>query len=95
MQAALRIWEKTLGPEHPYVAQSLINLAGLYDTQGKFAEAEPLYKQALAIVEKALGPNHPNVATVCENMADLYSQIGKEDEAEKLEARARKIRSKR
>jgi tetratricopeptide (TPR) repeat protein len=77
------------------VAESLNNLAGLYDTQGKFAEAEPLYKQALAIVEKALGPNHPNVATVCENMVDLYSQIGKEDEAEKLEARARKIRSKR
>jgi tetratricopeptide (TPR) repeat protein len=70
-------------------------MVGLYDTQGKFAEAEPLYKQALAIVEKVLGPNHPNVATVCENMAYLYSQIGKEDEAEKLEARARKIRSKR
>ncbi len=69
---------------------------GLNDrAQGKYAEAEPLYKRALKIREKALGKNHPHVATVCENMAELYKKIGKESKAEKLEERARKIRSKR
>jgi len=37
------------------VATSLYNLAGLYEAQGKYAEAEPLYKRSLAIREKALG----------------------------------------
>ena len=56
--------EKALGPEHPDVANSLNNLAALYQAQGRYAEAEPLYKRALAISEKALGPEHPDVATV-------------------------------
>ena len=38
----------------------LNNLAGLYLSQGRYAEAEPLYKRALAITEKALGPDHPD-----------------------------------
>jgi tetratricopeptide (TPR) repeat protein len=46
------------------VAQSLNNLAGLYDSQGKYAEAEPLYQRALAISEKALGPDHPHTRLV-------------------------------
>ena len=32
---ALVIWEKALGPEHPDGAQSLHNLAGLYQAQGR------------------------------------------------------------
>ena len=44
------------GPDDPRLATSLNNLAGLYDNQGKYAEAEPLYKRSLAIDEKALGP---------------------------------------
>ncbi|MCZ6847192.1 MAG: tetratricopeptide repeat protein, partial [Alphaproteobacteria bacterium] len=32
------------------------SLAALYQVQGRYAEAEPLYKRALAIYEKALGP---------------------------------------
>ena len=47
--SALAIYEKALGREHPNVAASLNNLAALYDTQGKYAEAEPLYQRALAI----------------------------------------------
>jgi tetratricopeptide (TPR) repeat protein len=92
-QQALTVAEKTFGPNHPYMATSLNNLARLYQDQGKYAEAEPLYKRSLKIAEKALGPDHPQVATVYENLAGLYKKIGKEDEAEKLEARARKIRS--
>src|SRR5580704_5978275 len=42
---ALVIREKALGPEHPDVAQSLNDLAGLYTNQGRYADAEPLYKQ--------------------------------------------------
>jgi tetratricopeptide (TPR) repeat protein len=84
--------EKALGPDHPDVAKPLNNLAELNSVQGKYAEAEPLYKRSLAIWEKALGPDHPNVATVCENMAECYKALGKEGQAEMLKTRARKIR---
>ena len=40
----LAIREKALGPDHPDTAQSLNNLAELYDTQGRYDEAEPLYR---------------------------------------------------
>ena len=61
--------EKALGPDHPDVAESLNNLAVLYDDQGRYADAEPLYKRSLAIREKALGPDHPDVAQSLNNLA--------------------------
>ena len=51
--------EKTVGRDHAAVATSLNNLAGLYCTQGQYAQAEPLYKRSLAILEKALGHGIP------------------------------------
>lgn len=51
-QAALKVAEQNVGPEHPDVATSLNNLAALYDKQGDYAKAEPLYKRSLAIWEK-------------------------------------------
>ncbi len=79
---------------YPDVAQSLNNLAALYDTQGRYGEAEPLHKRALAIREKALGPEHPDVATSLENYAALLRKTGRDTEAAKLKARAKAIRAK-
>jgi len=73
---------------------SLNNLALLYDTQGQYAQAEPLYLRALAILEKALGPDHPSVAKSLANYADLLQKTGPTAEADELEERARAIRAK-
>ena len=75
------------------MALSLNDLAALYNAQGRYAEAEPLYKRALAIREKALGPAHPDVATSLENMAALYRNTGRENEAKELDKRAAAIRA--
>ena len=72
VQALAGDLEKALGPDHPDVATSLNNLALLYDNQGRYADAEPLYKRSLAISRKALGPDHPDVATSLNNLAELY-----------------------
>ena len=45
------------------MATVLNNLALLYASQGRYADAGPLVRRALAIYEKAFGPEHPNVAT--------------------------------
>ncbi len=72
------------GPDHPDVGTSLNNLAGLYQAQGRYAEAEPLLKRSLAIREKALGPEHPDVGTSLNNLARLYQDQGRYAEAEPL-----------
>ena len=46
-------------------------LAGLYQTQGTYARAEPLLVRALEIREKALRPTHPDVAQSLNNLAGL------------------------
>jgi tetratricopeptide (TPR) repeat protein len=89
----MAIWEKSLGPEHPNVARSLNGLGSLYETQGDYAKAEPLFKRSLAIKEKALGTDHHSVATSLENLADLYRATNRVAEAATLEARAIKIRA--
>jgi len=85
--AALEQAEK-FGDDNFLLATSLNNLAELYRTQGKYAEAEPLHQRALAIWEKALGPGHPNVAMSLNNLANLYHRQGKYAEAEPLYQRA-------
>ncbi len=50
-EEVLKVAENTFGPNHPQVATSLNNLALLYQAQGKYAEAEPLYKRALVMGE--------------------------------------------
>ncbi len=76
------------------MATSLNNLAELYRTQGKYADAEPLYKRSLAIYEKALGPEHPHVATSLENYAALLRNTERTTEATKMQAHAKAIRAK-
>ena len=75
--ASLAIREKALGSDHPDVAVSLDNLAGLYQAQGRYAEAEPLYKRSLAINEEALGPDHHNTALSMNYLAWLYQAQGR------------------
>ncbi|CAN0602204.1 unnamed protein product, partial [Ectocarpus sp. 12 AP-2014] len=67
--------EKVLGPEHPDVAASLNNRAGLLESQGKYDDAEPLYVRAIAIGEKTLGPEHPDLAVRLNNRGLLMSQM--------------------
>ena len=63
-EESLAIRKKMLGEEHPDVAQSLNNLAALYENQGKYDEAEKMFEESLAIRKKMLGEEHPDVAKV-------------------------------
>jgi tetratricopeptide (TPR) repeat protein len=83
VEAALEKAEQ-FGPEDPRLAASLNNLAFLYHTQGRYAEAEPLYRRALTVKEKTLGTDHPTVASSLNNLANLYNAQGKYADAEPL-----------
>jgi tetratricopeptide (TPR) repeat protein len=69
-------------------AETLDKQAGRLFEQGKYAEAEPLFKRALAIFEKAIGADHPKTAARLNNLAELYKAQGKYADAEPLHKRA-------
>jgi tetratricopeptide (TPR) repeat protein len=69
LRDALARREKALGPEHPYTAASLNNLAQLLGDQGDFAAARPLQERALAIAERTFGAEHHVTATCLNNLA--------------------------
>ena len=90
LSAGAGIREKALGPEHPDVATSLNNLAWLYEHNGQYAKAEPLYR-ALAIEEKAWARSTrtwPRASTTC---GFLYTNQGQCTKAEPLYRRALNI----
>ena len=66
-KTALQYFEKLLdlsrrehGERSPETAIVLNNLAGLLRATSRYAEAEPLYRQALEIDRASLGDDHPN-----------------------------------
>ena len=52
----------------------------LYD-QGKYAEAEPLFREALEGYRRELGDAHPDYGDTCYNFAIFLVEQGKHDEA--------------
>ena len=66
----------------------------MYWRQGKYSEAEGLFKRALAIREKVLGAHHGDVGQSLNNLANVYRDQGKYTEAGALFKRALTIREK-
>ena len=73
-----------LGANHPDTAGSLNNLALLYYSQGKYEEAETLFKRAIKVSEEVLGANHPYTAQSLSSLAIFYDNQGRYEEAEVL-----------
>ncbi|MBD2608777.1 tetratricopeptide repeat protein [Scytonema hofmannii FACHB-248] len=88
----LEVSKKRLGDNHPYVAQSLNNLAGVYKCQGRYDEAEPLYQQALEVMRHLRGEEHPYLAPILNNLAELYRSQGRYNQAEPLYQQALQLR---
>ncbi len=74
MQKALGIRERVLGEEHPDTATSYNNLAGVYESQGKYKGAISYYIKAYNVFLHKLGVNHPNTQIVYDNMKIAYSE---------------------
>jgi hypothetical protein len=53
---------------------------------GRYAEAEPRWREVLVRAERELGPEHPGTAGLLGNLAALYRQEGCTDEAGALQA---------
>ena len=65
-----------MGAEHPQTLVSVNNLAGLYERQGRYGEAEPLYRRAVLGAERVLGADHPNTKIIRANWEGLRAPQG-------------------
>ncbi|GMU56926.1 MAG: hypothetical protein AMXMBFR33_60720 [Candidatus Xenobia bacterium] len=92
LERALEI-TRGLGDDHPDAATQLINLASVYQAQGKlgqakmlgsqgrFEAAEPICRQAVEIRKRRLGDCHPEVADAHRELGNLYEVMGRREEA--------------
>jgi tetratricopeptide (TPR) repeat protein len=62
-ERAVELANRVYGPENLGMAQSLNNLALVYQDMGEYAKAETLYQETLRICQKLPGREHPDTAT--------------------------------
>ncbi|MBA4192464.1 MAG: hypothetical protein C0467_31230 [Planctomycetaceae bacterium] len=91
-EKALALRRAILGEKHPDYADSLNNLAVMYNAQGLAAKVEALFVEALAVRKMALGEKHPDYADSLHNLANLYDTRGALTKAEPLFVEALTIR---
>jgi tetratricopeptide (TPR) repeat protein len=79
----------------PKVVMSLNSLANCLRQQGRYTEAEPLYKKAIDLKEKTVGVLHTDLVSLLDNYAKMLRLSGRAAEADKLDQRAQKIFSRK
>ena len=87
-EQALALAYDAFGPRHPDTLQSINNLAGLYASQGRTEEAEPLLRETLQLRREVLGSRHPDTLQSMNTLAFLYRSQGRHGEAEPLHREA-------
>jgi len=96
-QRALAFWEQASVGNHAdnllqrYLYDTLSNLAGTYESERKFSQAEACRKQALAVEEKNYGSSSSRLIFELNDLASLYIREGKGVEAETVRQRVLKI----
>lgn len=92
LRRAAELYERTLGPDHPRVADALGNLGIVLYNLGRLEEDEALQRRALAIREKVLDADHPDLSATLNNLAIALTHLERVEEAEAAHRRALEIR---
>ena len=80
------------GIDSPELATSLNSLALAYGSQGKYAQAEPLFKLSLNMREAKYGLNHEDVAVSLDNYAAMLRDAGRFKDSVPLTTLAEAVR---
>jgi CHAT domain-containing protein len=91
-EKALQLVRQTLGNRAAPTLTNLNFLAGFYTAQGRYREAEPLYREALQGRREVLGPRHPDTLASIHNLAECYFRQGRYGDAEPLYREAQQAR---
>jgi tetratricopeptide (TPR) repeat protein len=82
---------ESMGPNEPKIATSMSALANAYRQQGKYADAEPMYKKAVETMSRIKGPTCQELIPIYDNYAKMLRAAGRGPEADKMDAKARAI----
>jgi len=87
LREAAALQERSLGPLHPDLANTLNNLGVMFERTGEIDESERCFRRAYAIATVALPSDHPFVATSRENLEEFCRLHGRsfEDQVESRE----------
>jgi CHAT domain-containing protein len=91
---SLETLKEVLGPEHPWIALALGNMAETYRRLARHDNALRLQIQSLEIAERALGAEHPYTATALNNLALTYTTLAQHEKALTLQYRSLEIRER-
>lgn len=83
--------KKKLGKDHPAYAISLNNLALIYRSMSRYADAEALLLEAKRIQEKVVGKDHSDYAFPVDALGNVYEDMGEFEKAEAMYLESRKI----
>jgi tetratricopeptide (TPR) repeat protein len=89
--AAVRAAE-AFGAEDPRLAKSWNNVAAVYQDQGRYSEAESLYRKAAAVWERT--QEQADLAACLNNLAAIERLLGRNRESEALYLRSIAIRER-
>src|SRR5262245_50272803 len=77
LREAAALQEKTLGPHHPDLANTLNNLGVVCEITDNPIDAEHYFRRAYAIATATLAPDHPFVVTSSKNLHDFCAAHGR------------------
>jgi serine/threonine protein kinase/tetratricopeptide (TPR) repeat protein len=83
-EAALSLYSRHLGPDHPDTIRSMDKLANSYSMLGREADTLKLREEALALRKAKLGPDHPDTIRSMIDLMNCYGMLGRHDDARKL-----------
>ena len=81
-------------PEQLVLVGPMRSLAGVMQQQGRFTEAERVFRRAMSLQESALGPKHLEVGVTLFSLAEALRAQGKVEEAEPFFKRSLAIRDR-
>jgi tetratricopeptide (TPR) repeat protein len=73
-----------LGRKHPHTLISVSSLGNVLFSQGKYEQAEAMYRRALEAREKVLGRKHPHTLISVSSLGNVLFSQGKYEEAEAM-----------
>lgn len=79
---ALTLARAQFGPQDPDTLTSMNNLGLALQSQGRYGEAELLYRETLDLLRQVRGSNHRHTLTSMDNLAGVLLRQGRYGEAE-------------
>ena len=83
-EEALEYSRSHFGENHLETAQTMNNLAWIYDLRQRYAEAERLYRRVVALKKAACGATAVELVPTLENLKSLYLHLAQYSQAEKV-----------